>query len=570
MSRSNLHHLLSKCGTLKELQQIHGQAITRGLHPHLQPLSCQILNSYARFGRTVEARELFLEIPHPDLVSITSFMSLHLQTDHPRRAISLFSEIVASGRRPDGFSIVGALSASGRIADPAIGKSLHGLVYRHGLGHESVVGNAVIDMYCRNGTIRIARMVFNEMPARDAVTWSSMLHGYIKCQGLESACEFFDEMPQRDAVSWTVMITGHVQGKQPVRALELFHRMKSEGHDPTLVTIVGVLSACADIGALDLGRAIHGYINKTKNVGSDITVYNAIIDMYAKSGNVEMAYDIFKESIYKDVFTWTTMIAGFAVHGSGKQAMEVFLEMLNAGIEPNEVTFLAVLSACSHAGFIDEGKKWFESMSRAYNIRPQIEHYGCVVDLLGRAGLLSEAELLIEKMGMEPDCVIWRSLLNACLVHGNVRLAEIAGKEIMKREPDDDGVYVLLWNLYASSNRWEEALEMRNRMRNRKVIKKPGCSWIEIDGFVHEFLVEDKMHCHRREIFLVLEGMARQLKMDDTVFLFQEADQREFYLGLMISDGEFCAPSLEKREQRKQNDRVHGAELPKYVMVHTD
>lgn len=453
-------------------------------------------------------------------------MSLYLQTNHPHRAISLFSEIVASGRRPDGFSIVGVLSASGRIADPAIGKSLHGLVYRHALGHETVVGNAVIDMYRRNGQIRIARTVFDEMPARDAVTWSSMLHGYVKCEGLESACKFFDDMPWRDAVSWTVMITGHVQGKQPVQALELFRRMRSEGHDPTLVTVVGVLSACADVGALDLGRAIHGYINKTKNVGSDVTVYNALIDMYAKSGNSEMAYDIFKESIYKDVFTWTTMIAGFAVHGSGKQAMEVFFEMLSAGIEPNEVTFVAVLSACSHAGFINEGRKWFASMSRDYNIEPHLEHYGCMVDLLGRAGLLSEAEILIGKMGMEPDGVMWRSLLGACLVHGNVRLALIAGKEIMKREPDDDGVYVLLWNLYASSNRWEEALEMRNRMRNRKVIKKPGRSWIEIDGIAHEFLVEDKMHIHRREIFLVLEGMAKQLKMDASVFQFQEADQR--------------------------------------------
>ncbi|XP_073006957.1 pentatricopeptide repeat-containing protein At2g22410, mitochondrial-like [Typha latifolia] len=369
----------------------------------------------------------------------------------------------------------------------------------------------------------MAKMVFEEMGARDAVSWSSMLNGYVKCVGLEDACKFFDGMPQRETVSWTVMITGHVQRKQPVRALELFHRMKSEGHNPTQITVVGVLSACADIGALDLGRAIHGYVDKV-NLCSNLTVYNALIDMYAKSGSLEMAFIIFKVNPGKDVFTWTSMISGFAVHGNGTRAMEVFSEMLSSGIRPNTVTFVSVLSSCSHAGLIQEGKKWFQRMHRDYNFEPQIEHYGCMVDLLGRAGLLSEAENLIENMGIEPDIVIWRSLLNACLVHGNNKLAETAGKEIIKRDPEDDGVYILLWNMYASSNRWEEALEMRKKMTSRKVFKKPGYSWIELDGFVHEFLVEDKVHYLRKEIYLTLECISNQLKMDSSISLSEESD----------------------------------------------
>lgn len=517
MNRSNYHSLLSLCKTLESLQRLHAQALVRGLHPHHQPLSCRILNAYAALGAPAAAHKLFAEVPAPDLVSVTSLISLHLRSNQPRRALSLFSQLPA----PDGFAVVGALAASARIGHAGLGKSAHGLVCRRELGSETVVGNALIDMYCKIGKFEIARRVFDGMRVRDSVAWSSLLHGCVKCLGLDSALKLFDEMPQRDVVSWTVMITGHVQGKMPVQALELFRMMKSGGCRPTQITLVGVISACADIGALDLGRAIHGYVRKA-NIGSDLTVYNALIDMYSKSGSLDAAFAIFKESPFKDVFTYTTMISGFAVHGDGNRATELFFDMRRSGVRPNAVTFLSLLTACSHGGLIQEGRGWFDVMCREYNIKPRIEHFGCMVDLLGRAGLLTEAEHLIKTMGIEPDTVIWRSLLSACLAHGNDNLAEVAGKEIIKREPGDDGVYVLLWNMYASSSRWGEALELRKEMRNRKVFKKPGCSWIEVDGFVHEFLADDAAHCRRREVYFVLECMAKQLKNDDGVFLLDE------------------------------------------------
>lgn len=415
--------------------------------------------------------------------------------------------------------VVGALSASGQIRSLSFGESVHGLIYRHGLGFERVVNNALIDMYCRNGRIERGQMVFSEMGERDSVSWSSMLHGYVICGCMELACQLFDAMPQRDVVSWTVMITGHGQRKLPVRALELFRLMKLEDHRPTLITIVAVLSACADIGASDLGRVIHGCIAKM-NLSSDITVvYNALVDMYAKSGDLEMADEVFNELEKKDIYTWTTMISGFAVHGEGRRAIVLFDDMLDSRIRPNEVTFLAVLSACSHSGLVDVGRDLFEKMREGYKLEPTIEHYGCMVDLLCRAGHLKEAMKLMQEMGMDPDCVMWRSLLSASLVHGDVELAEIAGREIIKKEPDDDGVYVFLWNMYASLSRWEDAHEMRKKMRDRRVIKRPGCSWIEIDGLVHEFLVEDRTHCHRRDIYLILEGMAKHLKTDTDSYL---------------------------------------------------
>ncbi|CAL5058056.1 unnamed protein product [Urochloa decumbens] len=513
MNRSICHHLLAQCRTLRELQKIHAQAVAHGVHPHHQSVSCKIFRCYAEFGRAVDARKLFDEIPRPDLVSYTSLMSLHIQLEHHREAASLFSRVVTDGHRPDGFAVVGALSAAGGVGDRQIGRAVHGLVFRLGLDSEVVVGNALVDMYNRCGKFESAVMVFDRMFLKDEITWGSMLHGYIKCSGVDSALSFFDQMPEKTVVAWTALITGHVQAKKPVRALELFGRMILEGHRPTHVTIVGVLSACADIGALDLGRVIHGYGNKC-NASTNIIVTNALMDMYAKGGCIEMAFSVFQEVQLKDTFTWTTMISCCTVQGDGRKALELFREMLRSGVVPNSVTFISVLSACSHAGLIEEGRELFGTMCETYNINPQLEHYGCMIDLLGRGGLLEEAEVLIADMNVEPDIVIWRSLLSACLVHRNDRLAEIAGKEIIKREPGDDGVYVLLWNIYASSNKWREAREMRQQMLTRKIFKKPGCSWIEVDGVVHEFLVEDKTHDARGEIYEILESMTRQFKMD--------------------------------------------------------
>lgn len=513
MNRSVCHHLLTQCKTIRELQRIHAQALTHGLHPNQQSISCKIFRSYAEFGRPADAGRLFDEIPHPDIISFTSLMSLHLKLDHHWKAISVFSHAIASGHRPDGFAAVGALSASGGLGDQRIGSAVHGLIFRCGLDSELVVCNALVDMYCRCGKFEPARTVFDRMLVKDEVTWGSMLYGYMKCVGVDSALSFFYQMPMKSTVSWTALITGHVQDKQPIQALELFGKMLLEGHRPNHITIVGVLSACADIGALDLGRAIHGYGSKS-NATTNIIVTNALMDMYAKSGSIASAFSVFEEVQMKDAFTWTTMISSFTVQGNGRKAVELFWDMLRSGILPNSVTFVSVLSACSHAGLIQEGRELFDKMREVYHIDPRLEHYGCMVDLLGRGGLLEEAEALIDHMDVEPDIVIWRSLLSACLAHGNDRLAEIAGKEIIKREPGDDGVYVLLWNMYASSNRWKEALDMRKQMLSRKIYKKPGCSWIEVDGVVHEFLVEDKTHDARREIYVTLEIMARHLKMD--------------------------------------------------------
>ncbi|CAA7399104.1 unnamed protein product [Spirodela intermedia] len=505
--RALLHH----CRCLEQLLQIHAQAITQGLLPHPQSFSCRILNAYSEFRRSADALRVFGQIRRPDLVSRTSLMKLHLQEGRPSDAADVFRQILFSGLRPDGFSVVAALSASGHMADLSLGRSLHGLIVRHDLDLETVVNNALVDMYCRSGKIGSARQVFDSMPTRDEISWSSLINGYAKQERLDVARRLFDEMPHRNAVSWTVMITAFVQGRCPIRALELFREMNSEGCRPTSVTIVGVLSACADVGALSVGCSIHGLISKTM-ANSDATIGNALIDMYSKSGSVETAAVIFNGMRHRDVYTWTTMILGLAVNGDGDGALYVFSEMLGSGARPNGVTFVSVLSACSHAGLVQEGLSWFDIMRGYYSLKPQIQHFGCVVDLLSRAGRLTDAEDLIGGMEIEPDAVLWRSLLSACLVHDDRRLAEVAGKRVIGLEPDDDGVHVLLWNMYASANRWDEAREIRKTMRGRRIRKRPGRSWIELNGVVREFLVEDKAHFRQTEVYSVLEGMEKQLR----------------------------------------------------------
>ncbi|KAJ4823949.1 hypothetical protein Tsubulata_016430 [Turnera subulata] len=478
---------------------------------------------YSKLGYQEEALKVFDHIQDPDIVSYTCLLNLYLHAQLPTKALVVFSELINGGLRPDSFSVVGALSACGRSKSLLAGKVVHGMVFRYHLGSESFVGNALIDMYCRNDRIEAAQLVFKLMGVRDVSSWTSLLNGFVLCNDLVSAKMVFDEMPLRDSVAWTAMITGFVQGEMPIEALEMFREMKAEGvSPPTVVTVVAVLAGCADTGALDHGQAIHGYMEKV-SLTEDTTVRNALMDMYSKGGCPELARKIFNGMRKKDVFSWTTMIAGYAFHGKGNDALELFHDMLQSRVIPNGITFLSVLSACSHSGLVVEAQRLFMRMIQCYPFEPRIEHYGCMVDLLGRAGLLEEAKEFIENMPVDPDAVIWRSLLGACLLHGNLSMAEMAGKKIIQLELNDDGVHVLLCNIYCSANRMEEALKMRKMMGRIKVKKKPAHSWIEVNGVVHEFLAEDKILSASGDVYFCIEMITDHLRLD-VDFTCLEAD----------------------------------------------
>ncbi|XP_052207625.1 pentatricopeptide repeat-containing protein At2g22410, mitochondrial-like [Diospyros lotus] len=528
MNGKSLEILVQRCRkSLASLKQIHGQAIALGLLNQHQTLACRLLDAYSKLGHPLLAHSVFFtHIRNPDVVSFTCLISLYLQLQLPANAFSVFSHLVLSGVKPDGFSMVAALSACGRMADLGCGKIVHSMVLRFGFwGSEPILGNALIDMYSRNGRILSARMVFEGMEVKDVASWTSLLNGYVMCDDLDSAFQVFDRMPQRSSISWTAMIAGYVRGKTPIRALQLFQQMiraqgGGEEECPNAITIVAVLSGCADIGALDLGRSIHSYAYKT-NLIWNVALNNALVDLYSKSGTLKLAVKIFDEITEKDVFSWTAMISGLALHGEGRHALELFTNMLESGHIPNEVTFVSVLSACSHAGLVVEGQSLFNKLIQCYDLEAKMEHYGCMVDLLGRAGLLDEAAKFIKGMPFKPDAVIWRSLLSACLGQGNVKLAEMAGKKILELEPDDDGVYMLLWNVYWSENRLEDAMKARKMMRDQKIKKRPGCSWIEVNGVVQKFLADSTVLQVDAEMCTLLEIINNQSKTEGDHFSFE-------------------------------------------------
>jgi len=287
--------------------------------------------------------------------------------------------------------------------------------------------------------------------------------------------------------------------------------MQNIGLKPDDVTLVGVLNSCANLGVLELGKWVHAYIDKNW-IKADGYIGNALVDMYAKCGSIDQAFRVFQGMKNRDVYSYTAIIVGLAMHGEAEKALSIFSKMPSVGIEPDEVTFIGVLSACSHAGLVAEGQKYFEEMSRVYNLIPQTEHYGCMVDLLGRAGLINEAEEFIKNMPIEPDAFVWGALLGACRIHGKVELGESVMRKLLEVEPERDGAYILMSNIYSSSNKWRDALKLRKAMKGKNMKKTPGCSSIELDGVVHEFRKGDKSHPKSKEIYKLLEDIMSQLK----------------------------------------------------------
>lgn len=319
-------------------------------------------------------------------------------------------------------------------------------------------------------------------------------------------------MSEREIVTWNAMITGYFQNGFSEAALSLFREMQVEGLAPDEVTMVSVLSACGHAGALELGKWVHAYIEKYRLDGR-ISVKTALVGMYSKCGCIEKALEVFEGIPDRNLVCWTAMINGLAFNGYGMKAVEFFDRMVGCNIRPDAVSLISILSACSHGGLLEEGRRLFGDLRRRYGIAPQMEHYGCMVDLLGRSGHLDEAYELIKNMPFAPNAVMWRTLLGACKVHNNVELGEMVLKKILELEPRHHGDYVLLSNIYAAAGRWEDAANIRRTMKKKGIAKVPGCSMIEVDSRIYSFFVEDKSHCHSEDIHRMLDQMALRLKL---------------------------------------------------------
>ncbi|XP_011621023.1 pentatricopeptide repeat-containing protein At4g21065-like [Amborella trichopoda] len=451
----SLSLLADRCTSMRTILQIHAQMI----------VTARILDNYAASrliafaslsenGDLKYAFQVFRSIEQPNLFMWNTLIQAHAQAREPWLAIILYKTLRARAISPGEHTFPFLLKASARIISFSTATQLHAHIIH--LGFET-------DVYVSNG----------------------LLHVYCSCGLLTDARKVFDEIPQRNVIIFTTMISGYAQNCEPKKALGIFNDMGFAAVEPNEITLCSVLSACSKSGDLELGRDIHNNYIQREGVELGPILGTALVDMYAKNGCIEAATEVFHEMHEKNTATWNAMICGLAMHGHVSDALKLFHEMVGVEkVAPNDITFVGVLSACCHAGLVGVGREIFESMKRAYGVEPKIEHYGCMVDLLGRAGLVEEAERLINSMAppLRPDVTILGALLGACRKHGKIDIAERVVEHVLKIEPENHGVYVLLSNMHAEAGRWGEVVRLRKVMRTQGLKKVPGFSLVEANN----------------------------------------------------------------------------------------
>ncbi|XP_047950952.1 pentatricopeptide repeat-containing protein At3g22690 [Salvia hispanica] len=449
-----------------------------------------IVDMYIKCGRVEKAMQIFDECADKDLVLYNTFLSNYVKLGMATDALAMFRGMLDIGVKPDRITVVSVMASSAELSELSLGKQCHAYVLRNSLWSWDSVGNSLIDMYSKCGEQGLARRVFDQMSVnRTVVSWNSLLAGFARNGDVDSAIRAFDEMPERNVVSWNTMIGALVNESLFLDAIELFRSMQSQGIAPDEVTMVCVVTACGYLGALDFAKWVYRYVKKC-GFHSNMRLCTALVYMFARCGDTQSAMEVFCSMKERDVSAWTAAIGAMAMEGNGKRALELFHEMVGRGIAPDEVTFSEVLTACSHAGLVEEGMLMFNSM-KEYAITPHVIHYGCVVDLLGRAGLLDKALEFIDAMPLEANSAIWGAFLGACRKHGNEKMAGRAAKMLSECSGDQTGIHVLLSNIYASARRWGDVARVRMSMKERGMRKTTGSSAIEVGGVVREFTSGD-------------------------------------------------------------------------------
>ncbi|KAL1224766.1 Pentatricopeptide repeat-containing protein [Cardamine amara subsp. amara] len=522
-SSSSLPILLftERAKSVSEIQQAHAFMLKTGLFK--DTFSASKLIAFAATNpepKTVSyAHSILNRIETPNAFTHNSVIRAYANSSTPELALIVFREMLLGPVFPDKYCFTFVLKACASFCGFEEGRQIHGLFMKSDLVSDVFVENTLVNVYGRSGYFEIARNLLDRMPVRDAVSWNSLLSAYLDKGLIEEARALFDEMEERNVESWNFMISGYAaaglvkEAKElfdcmPVKdvvswnalvsgyahvgcysdVLEVFNEMLNNSTEqPDGFTFVNVLSACANLGSLSQGEWVHVYIDK-HGIEIEGFLATALVDMYSKCGKIDKALEVFRVTSKKDVSTWNSIILGLSVHGLGNDALEIFSEMVYEGFKPNGITFIGVLSACNHVGLLDQARNLFETMNSVYSIEPTIEHYGCMVDLLGRMGKFEEAEELLNEIPADEASVLLESLLGACKRFGRMEQAERIGNRLLELNPHESSGYVQMSNVYASNGRWDEVMEMRKKMRAERVNKKPGCSAIEIDGVVHEFL----------------------------------------------------------------------------------
>ena len=473
--------LIAACARSRSL------ADARAVHAHLSrsrlAADAFLLNSlvhlYCRCGAVSHARGVFDGMPCRDVVSWTSLIAGYAQNDMPEEALGLLPSMLKSGSKPNGFTFASLLKAAGACGECGVGEQIHAFALKCSWDEDVYVGSALLDMYAR-------------------------------CGQMDMAVAVFDRLDSKNAVSWSALIAGFARKGEGETVLMMFAGMHRNGFEASHFTYSSVFSALAGIGALEQGKWVHAHMIKS---GEKLTAFvgNTMLDMYAKSGSMVDARKVFDRVDQKDLVTWNTMLTAYAQYGLGKEAVTHFEEMRKCGIQLNQITFLSILTACSHGGLVKEGKHYFDMM-KDYSVEPEIDHYVSFVDLLGRAGLLNEALVFVFKMPMKPTAAVWGALLGACRMHKNAKIGQFAADHVFELDPDDTGPPVLLYNIYASTGKWDDAARVRKMMKATGVKKEPACSWVEIENSVHMFMADDDTHPNAAEIYRMWEEINTRIR----------------------------------------------------------
>ncbi|XP_051140337.1 putative pentatricopeptide repeat-containing protein At3g47840 [Andrographis paniculata] len=466
---------LKACADLERLN--HGRAIHARTMKKGVDTTSYVCNSlaamYNKCGKLSYGMRLFNDMSAPDVVSWTSVITTFVQTGREEEAIDSFLKMRARHVAPNEYTYAAVISGVANMTRLDWGQQLHTVALRVGLAHSLSVANSLMTMYSKCGCSTFASIVFHEMSRRDVISWSTLIAGYS-------------------------------QGGCGEEAFELFSSMRREGPEPNEFTVSSVLSACGSMAILDQGRQLHAY---ALIVGLDRTAMtqSSLINLYSKCGSIVDAAKIFHTLEANDIVSWTAMINGYAEHGYSREAIDLFERIREVGLTPDSVTFIGVLSACSHVGLIDLGFRYFDSMSKEHRIDPSKEHYGCMIDLLCRGGRLREALRMTESMPFGKDDVVWSILLRASREHGDIECGRIAAEQVLKLDPDCAGTHITMANIYASKGKWKEAAEMRRMMKAKGVVKEPGWSWTKVKGCISAFVAGDKSHPKIDEIYALLE-----------------------------------------------------------------
>nr|GMD97924.1 pentatricopeptide repeat-containing protein At1g14470 [Ipomoea batatas] len=467
-----------------------------------------MVSGYSRMKDLVNARRYFNKMPEKSIVSWNAMLSGYAQNGYNEEAIRLFTEMVSVGVIPDETTLVTVISSCSSEGIPALAEWLVRMINKKGIHLNCFVKTALLDMYAKCGNLEMARKIFDELGSyRNSVTWNAMISAYARHGNLALAKELFDRMPGRNVVSWNSIIAAYAQNGQSKIAIDLFKEMIEQGMIPDEVTMLSVISACGHLGALEFGKEMVNFLMKNK-IKLNISGYNSLIFMYSKCGSMEDAKTVFRSLETRDVVSYNALITGLAAYGNGNEALDFLWKMKEENLKPDRITYTGVLTACSHAGLVDEGQRIFESIKS-----PDVDHYACLVDLLGRNGKLDEAKGWIDRMPLHPHAGVYGALLNASCIHKRIDLGEFAATKLFEIEPENSGNYILLSNIYASVRRWEDVERIRGLMSKVGILKTTGWSWVEHDGKMHKFIVGDQLHEKSDDIYRVLGEMENKMRL---------------------------------------------------------